>query len=231
MKKALFFSLLLNVLLLAGIVFSLQRLGGWKYALTRLGNPQIGQYHHRQDLFERLPVHAGAVICLGDSHIEQGEWQELIGGDTLTVLNRGISGDYVAGVQARLGEVLRHHAARIYLLVGTNDLFFQTPPEQVAAEYQNLVQTLRRESPATELILLALPPVNNVLRNTRLDNAHVQTLNTYIAQIAHDYALRFVDIHGPLTDASGNLSVKFTEDGVHLNGAGYGVVRTLIGGD
>jgi len=221
MKKALFFSLLLNALLLAGMVFTLHRLGGWRYTMSRLSNPMVGQYHHRQQLFERLPERRGAVVFLGDSHIEQCEWEELVGGDTARVLNRGISGDYVAGVLARLPEVLRHRPTKIYLLVGVNDLLFQTAPEEVAAQYRDLVQRIRRESPDTELLLLSIPTVNNDLRNTRLDNTDIKTLNAHIAQIARDYALRYLDLYTRLTDANGNLSAKFTEDGVHLNGAGY----------
>lgn len=221
MKKFLAFSILLNIVLLAGMVFTLQRLGGWKYTMSRLNNPLIGQYHHRQQLFERLPERRGAVVFLGDSHIEQCEWQELVGGDTVTVLNRGISGDYVAGVLARLPEVLRHRPSKIYLLVGVNDLLFQTSPDDVAAQYRDLVQRVRRESPDTELVLHSIPPVNNGLRNTRLSNADIQILNARIAQIARDYALRYLDLYSLLTDAGGNLSAKLTEDGVHLNGAGY----------
>jgi lysophospholipase L1-like esterase len=221
MKKALFFSLLLNALLLAGMVFTLHRLGGWQYTLSRLRNPLVGQYHHRQQLFEGLPERRGAVVFLGDSHIEQCEWQELVGGDSARVLNRGISGDYVAGVLARLPEVLRHRPSKIYLLVGVNDLLFQTRPDEVGAQYRELVQRIRRESPDTELLLLSIPPVNNDLRNTRLDNTDIKTLNAHIAQIAHDFALRYLDLHARLTDPNGNLSAEFTEDGVHLNGAGY----------
>lgn len=228
MKRLLFFSFLLHVLLLAGMVFSLQRLGGWKYMLSRIGNPMIGQYHHRQDLFERLPERRGAVVMLGDSQIEQCEWQELVGSDSLMVLNRGISGDYVAGVQARLAEVLRHQPSRIYLLVGVNDLFFQTPPDEVAVQYRDLVQRIRRESSHTELVLMTLPPANNHLRNTRLRNADIQALNARIAQTAQDYALRCLDLYPLLADASGNLSPRFTEDGVHLNGAGYLVVKAAM---
>ena len=223
MKKLLLFSLFFNLLLTAGMVFTLHRLGGWNYTMSRLDNPLIGQYHHRQQLFERLPEHRGAIIFLGDSHTEQCEWQELMGGDSVTVLNRGISSDYVAGVLARLPEVLRHRPAKIYLLVGGNDLLFQTSPDEVAAQYRELVQRIRRESPDTELVLQSIPPVNNELRNTRMTNANIQVLNTRIAQIARDYALRYLDLYTPLTDASGNLSAKFTEDGVHLNGAGYAV--------
>lgn len=221
MKKLLLFSLFLNVVLATGMVFTLHRLGGWNYTMSRLDNPLIGQYHHRQQLFERLPERRGAVVFLGDSHTEQCEWQELMGGDTTTVLNRGISSDYVAGVLARLPEVLRHRPTKIYLLVGGNDLLFQTPPDEVAAQYRELVQRIRRESPDTELVLQSIPPVNNELRNTRLSNADIQALNARIAQIARDYALRYLDLYTPLTDANGNLSAKFTEDGVHLNGAGY----------
>ncbi|HND87124.1 MAG TPA: GDSL-type esterase/lipase family protein [Saprospiraceae bacterium] len=228
MKRLLFLSILLNVLLLAGMVFSLQRLGGWKYMLTRLGNPMIGQYHHRQELFERLPAQRGAAIMLGDSQIEQCEWGELLSGDSLRVLNRGISGDYVAGVQSRLAEVLRHQPRSIYLLVGVNDLFFQTLPGEVAAQYRELVQRIRRESPNTELVLMTLPPVNNQLRNTRLQNTDIQALNAQIVQIAHDYALRCLDLYPLLTNASGNLSARFSEDGVHLNGAGYAVIKSAM---
>ena len=221
MKKLLLFSLFLNTVLVAGMVFTLHRLGGWNYTMSRLSNPLIGQYHHRQQLFERLPERRGAVVFLGDSHTEQCEWQELMGGDSATVLNRGISGDYVAGVLARLPEVLRHRPSKIYLLVGGNDLLFQTSPDEVAAQYRELVQRIRRESPDTELVLQSIPPVNNDLRNSRLSNANIQALNARIAQIARDYALRYLDLYTPLTDANGNLSAKFTEDGVHLNGAGY----------
>ena len=53
-------------------------------------------------------------------------------------------------------------------------------------------------------------------------------MNTEIARIAKDYALPYLDIYAELTDAGGNLSPRFTDDGIHLNGMGYQVWKNAI---
>lgn len=228
MKKSLVFSLFLNLLLVAGMVFIVHRLGGWKYALSRLNNSIPALYHHRKQLFEQLPTRRGSIVFLGDSQTAQCEWEELTGGDSTTVLNRGIAGDNVDGVWERLDEVLRHKPLKIYLLIGINDLVFEKPLQDIETRYREIVKKIRKESPDTELILESLLPVNNEVRNTGATNEQVQALNVRIAQIAKDYALTYLDIHTPLTNANGHLSVQFTEDGLHLNGLGYAVWKQQI---
>ena len=228
MKKSLVFSLFFNLLLVAGMIFIVHRLGGWKFALSRLNNPIPAQYSHRKQLFEKLPERRGSIVFLGDSQTEQCEWQELTGGDSTTVLNRGISGDHVDGVWARLDEVLRHKPLKIYLLVGINDLFYHKPLPLIEARYREIVGKIRRESSDTELILESILPVNNEVRATSTTNEAVQAMNARIKQIAQDYALTYLDIYTPLTDANGHLSAKFTEDGIHLNGLGYTVWKQQI---
>ena len=225
-KFIFFSSLFLNLVLLAGMVFTIHRLGGWKYLLQRLNNPIVALYEHRKQLFEQLPTQNGCIIFLGDSQIAHCEWQELVGGDTATVLNRGIAGDYVDGVWARLDEVLRHKPSKIYLLVGVNDLLFQKPLPAIEARYRDIVQRIRRESPNTALILESLLPVNNDVKNTGVTNTQIQNLNARILQIARDYALQYLDLYTPLTDANGNLATPYTSDGIHLNGKGYKLVKS-----
>lgn len=229
MKRLLIFSLLINLLLASGLAYMTHRLGGWKYALYRLRNSEAGIYTHRKSLFERLPERPGAVVMLGDSETALCEWQEILG-DSLTVLNRGISGDYVDGVWARLDEVLRHKPLKIFLSIGVNDLFFGNPPEAIEGRYRDIVQKIRHTSPNSELILQSILPVNNEVRSLPASNAEIQAMNVRIAQIAKDYALPYVDLYNQLTDASGNLSVKFTDDGIHLNGLGYMVWKNQIEG-
>jgi len=220
MKRFLIFSLIINALLAAGLAYMTHRLGGWSYALYRLRNSEAGVYTHRKSLFEKLPERPGAVVMLGDSETALCEWQELLS-DSLTVLNRGISGDYMDGVFARLDEVLRHKPLKIFLLIGVNDLFYGNKPEAIEARYREIVRKIRRESPNSELILQSILPVNSEVRSLPASNAEIQAMNMRITQIAKDYALPYIDLYGPLTDASGNLSVKFTDDGIHLNGLGY----------
>lgn len=227
MKRLLIFSLIFNVLLASGISYMMHRLGGWSYALYRFRNSEAGLYTHRKTLFEKLPERPGVVMMLGDSQTALCEWQELLG-DSARVLNRGISGDYVDGVWARLDEVLRHKPLKIFLLVGVNDLFFGKKPEAVEARYREIVQKIRRESPDSELILQSVLPLNGGMRSLPAGNAEIQALNARIVQIAKDYALPYVDLYSQLTDASGNLSTRFTDDGIHLNGTGYLVWKKEI---
>jgi len=144
------------------------------------------------------------------------------------VLNRGVSGDFTQGVLDRLPEILRHKPQKIFLLVGVNDLIFGNEVSEIEAVYRSIVQKIRSEAPDTELYLQSVLPLNNLLRKTGASNDKVQELNARILQIAHDYALPYLDIATPLKDADGNLAVKFSEDGLHLNGLGYMVWKNQI---
>jgi lysophospholipase L1-like esterase len=227
MKRILLFSLFVNTLLLLGLGYGLQRLGGCRYALHRLRHPETGTYNHRKLLFEKLPVRPGAVVMLGDSQTALCEWHELTG-DSVVVLNRGISGDYVDGIRARLDEVLRHKPAKIFLLIGINDLFWGQTPDAVAIRYQEIVQKIRHDVPGTQLILQSVLPLNNTTRSLPASNADVTELNNQIIRIAQAYALPYLDLYNLLTDADGNLSVQFSEDGIHLNEKGYAVWKQAL---
>jgi hexosaminidase len=227
MKRLLFTSLFLNLLLFGAITWSVQKLGGFGYTWQRLQHREWGVYGHRVQHFTKLPERPGSIVFLGDSQIEQAEWHEIFG-DNPTVLNRGISGDYTAGVLARLGEVLRHKPLKIFLLVGVNDLFFGKKTSEIEADYRAIVQRTRSESPDSELFLMSVLPVNNKVRDVGLTNDQVRALNERIRQIAKDYALPYLDLNTPLSDADGNLAAKFTDDGLHMNGLGYVVVEKVM---
>lgn len=231
MKRILWVSFFLNILLALGYVGVIQRLGGWRFAMHRLRHNEAGLYDHRRTLFETLPVKPGAIVFLGDSQIEQCEWSELMVIDSLAVLNRGITGDHVVGVRERLPEILRHRPSQLWLLVGVNDLLFGRNVAEIGRDYRALVQTIRRERRETDLILLGLPPVNNQIKKTGISNTDIQALNEELARIAKEYALPFVDLHAPLSDAVGQLDARFTEDGLHLNGAGYKQWKRIMAND
>lgn len=215
-------ALALAVLLLLSLAlaaYAVQRLGGWRYTLYRLEHREAGLYRHRIDLFERLPDRPGAVVFLGDSHVEQCEWAELTG--LPNALNRGITGDHTQGVLARLKETLRHRPRLIVLMVGINDLLLGRSAEETAADYRQIVRQIRRESPQTELLLISVLPVNPQIKRIRIDNALIRSLNAQIAALAREYALPYIDLYAECADAEQRLSARLTDDGIHLNGQGY----------
>lgn len=227
MKRWLVISCSINLVLLVLGSWAIQRLGGWRYSLQRLQHDESSLYAHRRQLFEQLPIQPDAIIFLGDSQTALCEWWELCG-DTLPVLNRGIVGEQVNGIQQRLAEILRHRAAKIFLLVGVNDLLFGKSAAEVEIRYRELVSQIRTKAPSTQLVLESILPVNNQIKNVGIQNAQIQDMNVRIAQIAMDFSLPFVDIYSALTDPAGDLAARFTEDGLHLNGAGYAVWKQQL---
>ena len=224
----LWMSLLANMFLLLCLWVAVQRLGGWNYVLTRLRHDEAGLYKSRKQLFEQMPIQQGAIVFLGDSQTEQCEWQEFLQMDSVVVLNRGIVGDYTAGVLARLDEVLRHKPSKIFLLVGVNDLIFGKKPEAIAPIYRDVIIKIRRQTPDSELFLQSVLPVNNTLKKIGVENETIRQLNTEIARIAKEYAVPYLDLYAGLADADGNLSARFTEDGIHLNAQGYQEWKKII---
>lgn len=213
-------SVLLNLLLIGLGLIALQRLGGYRYALYRLSHPEAGLYAQRKSLFSLFPDAPGALVMLGDSQIEQCEWRELLG-DSLPIRNRGISGDNIEGVSSRLGEVMRHQPRLVMLCVGLNDLLSDQPIDQLGNAYENLVHQLRRQCPASQLVLCSVLPVNNSIRHTGIENSQIGQLNAKIRAIATRFSLPYLDLFHELGDADGKLLPACTPDGVHLNAQGY----------
>jgi lysophospholipase L1-like esterase len=220
MRNTLIVSLLLNSVLAGLLGYIVLRMGGVKYVLFRLGHSESGLYMHRVSHFKKLPAQPNAIVFLGDSQIEQCEWRELISAQS-PVINRGITGDQVAGVLTRVGEISRHQPSKVFICVGINDLLFGKPYEDIEKTYYEIIKKLRSENKSAQLCIISVLPVNNTVRNTGIDNQQIIELNIRIQQLARSFAIPYVDLYSKLTDQDGNLSPLFTKDGLHLNADGY----------
>ena len=78
-------------------------------------------YAQRASRFESLPPVRRGTVFLGDSLTAGGEWAEMFGDPTL--MNRGIPGETTRGVLARLDPITAGAPAKVFLMIGTNDLF------------------------------------------------------------------------------------------------------------
>jgi lysophospholipase L1-like esterase len=230
MRRTLIFSLLLNSILAGAIGYMVIRLGGLKYVFYRLNQSEAGLYSHRISFFKRMPVANGAVVFLGDSQIEQCEWRELTGITSVPVLNRGITGDHVEGVRSRLPEIKRHQPSKVFLCVGLNNLLFDQSFSDIEIKYRDLVKDLRADNRSMQLYIISVLPVNNQIKSIGIDNDAVIEVNNRLQQIARNNAVPYIDLASQLTDPAGNLSQRFTTDGIHLNGEGYMVWKKMIDG-
>jgi lysophospholipase L1-like esterase len=179
-------------------------------------------YEQKRTLFESLPNTKKEIIFLGNSISDFGEWAELF--DDHHIKNRGISGDLSYGVLARLGEVTASKPAKIFLLIGINDLARGIPDEAIIRNYRQIVQQIRRDSPRTRIYLQSVFPTNDTFpqfKRHQGKEAHIKALNDALRQLASENGQTYVDLHPYLADSTGKLDTRYTNDGLHLVGAGY----------
>jgi hexosaminidase len=115
-------------------------------------------YYQRVSHFKSLPQTTGDIIFIGNSISDGGEWQELF--DDLRIKNRGISGDVSAGVIHRIDEIIERKPAKIFLMIGTNDLARGISTDSLVNNILWIAKYLQIQSPATKLFIQSILPVN-----------------------------------------------------------------------
>lgn len=186
-------------------------------------------YAQRATLFDLLPMDSQSIVMLGNSITNGCEWAELLGNPN--VVNRGISGDTVDGIQTRLGSIMDAKPAKIFLMIGVNDVSHDLTADSIAASIGELVHRIRTESPSTRLYLQSLLPVNQSFgRYHKLDGKEqvIRDINAQLTATAAREGATFIDLYPLLADDQGNLDSKYTNDGLHLLGPAYLVWRDAI---
>lgn len=156
----------------------------------------------------------GPVTFVGDSLTARGDWQAAFPGRV--VHNQGVSGDTSFQLMARLPEIRRTGASTYLVMVGINDIVWGYDPGRIAGRIQWLRTGLQLGTGARVIVQSTIPCAR--FRCGADGVRRVAELNERLAQQtpARDY----VDLTPVMADADG-LKRAYTEDGVHLNAAGY----------
>lgn len=186
-------------------------------------------YHQRYSLFKSLTKTEGDIIFIGNSITDGGEWQELFG--DLAVKNRGISGDISAGVLNRIQEVAAGKPARVFLMIGTNDLARGISPDSVLKNIMWIADYLRQETPSTKLFVQSVLPVNDgfgKFAGHTAKGAEIRELNQQLSGAAAAHHFTYIDLYPFFCNAREKLDERFTNDGLHLTGEGYLLWKHLV---
>ena len=179
-------------------------------------------YQVKVDQFRQLPNDAEDIYFLGNSITAGVDWNELLG--VSNIRNRGISGDISFGVLERLDEVIEGKPAKLFLLIGVNDISRNIPDSIIVANYRNIVRRVKAGSPRTRLYLQTILPVNNQFtqfKNHYNKDGHIHFVNDAIKKIAKEFNAVVIDLHAHFLDKDGRLVKQYTHDGLHLTIEGY----------
>lgn len=164
------------------------------------------------------------IVMLGNSLTENGgDWAARLGNKN--VRNHGIIGDEVMGVYDRLHQILPGHPAKLFLLIGVNDVSHDLTTDTIVGMIRVTVERIRKESPDTKLYLQSLLPINESFgRYKRLAGKTnmIPEINKQLEELAKEKGLTYINLFPLFTEKGSNvLRAELTTDGLHLKEEGY----------
>lgn len=237
-KRILVLSVVVNLFFVILFGFLIQKRGGIPYLTYNLGlnssfqssilNPEVSYpyYDQRESLFEVLPKDSNEIIFLGNSITKDCEWSELF--QNSKIKNRGIGGNKTADVLLRIDKTLESKPKKIFILIGINDLSANIPMDHIVDNYKQIINKIKIESPKTEIFIQSILPINNKYYKGIATNENIKTVNAKLKIIADENHSTYIDLFSHFVNSDGNLAEKYSNEGLHLLGAGYLVWKSVI---
>lgn len=163
----------------------------------------VGTLHHRQGLASQLALqlhqHSGQAVA----------WHTL-----------GVNGIRLDALLANLADIALPEVDKVFISMGVNDTTGLTPRRRYRTGLLNLIQALRKQHPAIQITLLAVPPMHRFAalpaplrqllgwRARQLDQQHRHV-------VTNDKALLYLG-YPALQDPT-----LLAEDGYHPSASGY----------
>ena len=154
---------------------------------------------------------------------------------TLT-LDRGLATASVL-IPSEQGELPIPDAAErikpqfIVITVGLENGVNHCTEEKFKEYYSNLILKLKSSSPDSRIILQSIFPVSKSAEKSdpSISNERIDAANSYIADLAKDLSLRYLDTCSVLKDKGGKLDPRYDSgDGITLNQEGFEKVVEYI---
>ena len=194
-------------------------------------------YFDRISEFKNKPIGKNKIVFLGNS-IMQGGGNWNIRYKSNNIVNRGISGDYTAGILKRLDEILFYEPKSVFLMIGINEFFADNSekpeinPKNVAKNILKIADIITRHSPKTEVLIHTILPINNdqymevkKVNYNFLQNSFIPSINKQVEETNSILKLnkkyRIIDLHSIFINQEMKMNPNLSTDGVHLNENGY----------
>jgi len=191
----------------------------------------LGRYAAANQELNALEMNEKRVVFMGNSITEGWGYEE----DGLFArkpyINRGISGQTTPQMLIRFRrDVIELEPAVVVILAGINDIAGNTGPTTIDVIFGNIVSMieLARANDIT-VVLCSVLPAGDFSWSPGLDPAKkVVELNTLLETYAKENDIVYVDYFRAMADDRQGLPLRYSEDGVHPNSAGYRVMTPLV---
>lgn len=179
-------------------------------------------YETMAEQFRTFATSRKDLVFLGNSISSYTNWSELLRNPDAR--NRGIPGDITFGVLQRLDDIIRGRPARVFILIGINDIGRNIPDSLILKNYELIIQRLKKGTPKTKIYFHTLLPVNNSFKPALAHfnkDEHIITVNEGLKKIAEKEGVTLIDLYTKFSDENHQLIKEYSFDGLHLNHKGY----------
>ncbi len=231
-------SLVLNLLLLAAFVYTLQKAQHY-YKEYRAFRPQAHGVSAATTLELPQNHEQRRFVLFGDSRVQ--EWQPLPQLDNTLVINAGVSGETALEALRRLDhDVLRLQPHVVLIQLGMNDLTaaatrgIKKPDKlmrQMKSSMEEIIDRLMERN--VRVVLTPVIPakplsvVRKLFWRDELDPL-LADVNMFLKGLADEHALQWIDLLVPLYDENGNLRTDWYFDTLHLHQGRYDAFNGLV---
>ena len=207
-----------------------------------LPHPSGGQKLSYQQWVDKLAGDAKSMAAKRPEHLT------VLLGDSLSLwfpgslmpgkrvwINQSISGEKTKGLLARLDLLDNNEVEAVFLMIGINDLIWGESDETILKNYREIVRTLKKEHPKTQVVVQSILPHSgeNSTWESRdrllaLESDRIVNMNKELRKIAAEMDTYYLDLYPIFVTGDGTLRPDLTTDGLHLNRQGYLVWRSAI---
>ncbi|MBQ8224070.1 MAG: serine hydrolase [Bacteroides sp.] len=190
-----------------------------------LGKYTDHYYKRFVQFMDEPAITSNDIVMLGNSLTEGGkDWNARINSKK-KIVNRGIVGDNVQGVYDRLHQILPGKPAKLFLMIGVNDISHDLTSDSIVKQIRKVVDRIQKESPATKLYIQSLLPFDeSVGRYKRLTGKTnmVPEINAMLEAMTKEKKLTYINLFPLFNEKGTNVLRKgLSSDGLHLNDEGY----------
>jgi lysophospholipase L1-like esterase len=210
---------------------------------------QMGRYYAADQELEKQPADPKRVVFMGASIVDFWHLADSFPGKPY--VNRGISGQVTSQMLSRMfQDVIDLKPAVVVILAGTNDIAQNNGPETATMVEENFMAiTELAQKHGIKVVLCSITPTNdytmmpvgggglNALPPGSAPAKHIQSvqhppadilkLNAWLKDYAATVGAVYADYYSAVVDPNGMFKEGYSNDGLHPNAQGYGLMAPV----
>ena len=195
-------------------------------------NQKTMSYEEKVEAFvnENPNLKQGQIVFVGDSITAGYSLKSYYRDLKFETYNRGISGDTANWLLARMQvSVIDIAPSEIVLMIGTNDINGGKSAEEIAKDYERILEWIATDLPQTKVFCISIIPQNHEYsENAAENNERIKETNAKIEILATERGYQYINLYDELTDQEGFLKRNYSTDGLHLSSRGYRIWTNVM---